>query len=41
MELRNTAFHLLRQLFQQHTARWQHELPELTKTSICGDARYC
>ncbi|ENB7486917.1 MarR family transcriptional regulator [Citrobacter koseri] len=31
MELRNTAFHLLRQLFQQHTARWQHELPELTK----------
>ncbi|ECW5063264.1 TPA: transcriptional regulator, partial [Salmonella enterica subsp. enterica serovar Java] len=26
MELRNTAFHLLRQLFQQHTARWQHEL---------------
>ncbi|HAT8004688.1 TPA: transcriptional regulator [Citrobacter koseri] len=31
MELRNTAFHLLRQIFQQHTARWQHELPELTK----------
>ncbi|MDM3018173.1 MarR family transcriptional regulator [Citrobacter sp. CK189] len=31
MELRNTAFHLLRQLFQQHTAHWQHELPELTK----------
>ncbi|EMD4808214.1 MarR family transcriptional regulator [Salmonella enterica] len=31
MELRNTAFHLLRQLFQQHTARWQHKLPELTK----------
>lgn len=31
MALRNTAFHLLRQLFQQHTARWQHELPELTK----------
>ncbi|EJO8135617.1 winged helix-turn-helix transcriptional regulator [Salmonella enterica] len=31
MELRNTAFHLLRQLFQQHIARWQHELPELTK----------
>ncbi|EMD6812671.1 MarR family winged helix-turn-helix transcriptional regulator [Citrobacter koseri] len=31
MELRNTAFHLLRQLFQQHTARWQHGLPELTK----------
>ena len=31
MELRNKAFHLLRQLFQQHTARWQHELPDLTK----------
>ncbi|EPB5224723.1 MarR family winged helix-turn-helix transcriptional regulator [Citrobacter freundii] len=31
MPLRNTAFHLLRQLFQQHTARWQHELPDLTK----------
>jgi len=31
MELRNEAFHLLRQLFQQHTARWQHALPELTK----------
>ena len=31
MELRQEAFHLLRQLFQQHTARWQHELPELTK----------
>ncbi|HCU0295794.1 TPA: MarR family transcriptional regulator [Citrobacter sedlakii] len=31
MALRNTAFHLLRLLFQQHTARWQHELPELTK----------
>ncbi|WP_339025727.1 MarR family transcriptional regulator [Citrobacter koseri] len=31
MELRNTAFHLLRQLFQQHTSRWQHELPKLTK----------
>lgn len=31
MELRNEAFHLLRQLFQQHTARWQQELPELTK----------
>ena len=31
MELRNKAFHLLRQLFQQHTARWQHELPSLTK----------
>ncbi|EMG4784554.1 TPA: MarR family transcriptional regulator [Escherichia coli] len=31
MELRNEAFHLLRQLFQQHTAHWQQELPELTK----------
>lgn len=31
MQLRNKAFHLLRQLFQQHTSRWQHELPELTK----------
>ena len=24
MELRQEAFHLLRQLFQQHTAQWQH-----------------
>lgn len=31
MELRNKTFHLLRQLFQQHTARWQHALPDLTK----------
>lgn len=31
MELRNEAFHLLRHLFQQHTARWQQALPELTK----------
>ncbi|MCK7415047.1 MarR family transcriptional regulator [Enterobacter cloacae] len=31
MELRQEAFHLLRQLFQQHTAHWQHALPELTK----------
>lgn len=31
MELRQEAFHLLRQLFQQHTAQWQHALPELTK----------
>ncbi|MBU5564543.1 transcriptional regulator, partial [Escherichia sp. S69_ASV_4] len=23
MALRNKAFHQLRQLFQQHTARWQ------------------
>ena len=30
-ELRNEAFHLLRQLFQQHTSRWQQVLPELTK----------
>lgn len=31
MILRDKAFHLLRLLFQQHTARWQHEIPELTK----------
>ncbi|TAT63832.1 MarR family transcriptional regulator, partial [Enterobacter cloacae] len=31
MELRQEAFHLLRQLFQQHTAHWQHALPALTK----------
>lgn len=31
MQLRNEAFHLLRQLFQKHTARWQQTLPELTK----------
>ena len=31
MDLRQEAFHLLRQLFQQHTAQWQHALPELTK----------
>ena len=31
MELKNEAFHLLRQLFQQHTARGQLELPDLTK----------
>ena len=31
MPLRNKAFHILRQLFQQHTARWQQELPDLTK----------
>ncbi len=31
MALRNKAFHQLRQLFQQHTSRWQHELPDLTK----------
>lgn len=31
MELKNEAFHLLRHLFQQHTALWQTALPELTK----------
>ncbi|MEB5922202.1 MarR family winged helix-turn-helix transcriptional regulator [Franconibacter daqui] len=31
MYLREEAFHLLRQLFQQHTSHWQSELPELTK----------
>lgn len=31
MELRSEAFHLLRQLFQKHTSRWQQALPELTK----------
>lgn len=31
MHLSEEAFHLLRQLFQKHTARWQSELPELTK----------
>lgn len=31
MEIKNEAFHLLRHLFQQHTSRWQQELPELTK----------
>lgn len=31
MELRNETFHLLRKLFQQHTASWQQALPELTK----------
>lgn len=31
MELRQEAFLLLRQLFQQHTAQWQQALPELTK----------
>lgn len=29
--LRDEAFHLLRQLFQRHTARWQQVLPEMTK----------
>lgn len=31
MHLREEAFHLLRQLFQQHTSLWQNALPELTK----------
>jgi len=31
MKLRNETFHLLRQLFQQHTSQWQQALPELTK----------
>nr|WP_318383790.1 MarR family transcriptional regulator [uncultured Enterobacter sp.] len=31
MQLRQEAFHLLRQLFQQHTAQWQQALPDLTK----------
>ncbi|WP_058913480.1 MarR family winged helix-turn-helix transcriptional regulator [Entomohabitans teleogrylli] len=31
MELRNETFHLLRHLFQQHTARWQQALQDLTK----------
>lgn len=31
MKIKNEAFHLLRHLFQQHTSRWQQELPELTK----------
>ncbi|MTD40881.1 MarR family transcriptional regulator [Erwinia sp. CPCC 100877] len=29
--LREEAFHLLRQLFQRHTSRWQQVLPEITK----------
>lgn len=31
MKLRNEAFHLLRQLFQQHTSHWQQTMPDLTK----------
>jgi DNA-binding MarR family transcriptional regulator len=31
MHLHQETFHLLRLLFQQHTARWQHTFPELTK----------
>ena len=30
-ELRQEAFHLMRKVFQQHTARWQQCIPELTK----------
>ncbi|WP_315708268.1 MarR family winged helix-turn-helix transcriptional regulator [Brenneria uluponensis] len=29
--LRNIPFHLMRQLFQEHTSLWQKLLPELTK----------
>lgn len=31
MEIRQETFHLLRQLFQQHTSCWQRALPNLTK----------
>ncbi|MCT4708526.1 MarR family transcriptional regulator [Enterobacteriaceae bacterium H16N7] len=31
MALRDEPFHLLRKLFQQHTAHWQLRLPALTK----------
>ncbi|MDI7507001.1 MarR family winged helix-turn-helix transcriptional regulator, partial [Cronobacter dublinensis] len=31
MAVKQQAFHLLRQLFQRHTAQWQLALPELTK----------
>ena len=30
-QLRQEAFHLMRKVFQQHTARWQQCIPELTK----------
>ncbi len=30
-QLGNIPFHLMRQLLQEHTARWQRSLPELTK----------
>lgn len=29
--LRQEAFHLMRKVFQQHTARWQQCIPDLTK----------
>lgn len=31
MAVRDEVFHLLRHLFQQHTARWQQAMPVLTK----------
>lgn len=31
MQLHDEPFHLIRQLFQQHTGRWQQVLPEVTK----------
>jgi len=30
-QLRQETFHLMRQVFQQHTARWQQCIPDLTK----------
>ncbi len=30
-QLRQEAFHIMRKVFQQHTARWQQCIPELTK----------
>lgn len=30
-QLRQEAFHLMRKVFQQHTARWHQLIPELTK----------
>lgn len=31
LKLEQVAFHLMRKVFQQHTARWQQQLPDLTK----------
>lgn len=31
MQVKNEFFHLLRQLFQQHTSLWQQRLPDITK----------
>ncbi|NDJ58713.1 MarR family transcriptional regulator [Enterobacteriaceae bacterium 4M9] len=31
MQVKNEVFHLLRQLFQQHTSHWQQSLPDITK----------